>query len=253
VRSRTFVGRVLAGVALLGCGALSACALLLDGAPALGDECEFDGDYSDCGECVLEACEEELGECCGGACGESMEHLDRCAGLDDYEACDALKQAGEDDDAASKLGRCVERNCGGSCSSAAPITSCSGDDDRCSCVIDRDDPNDDECEADEVGSCCASLDWPSTGSCECARLDCLDDGSSCRCTRGAAAGSGTPALCDQLDYAICCVTSFGCECRDFGDCGEDEEYTSECWGGADLCAYDEYEVEACNLTEDDDV
>lgn len=246
--SRTSFQRVLACAALLGCGAVSACALLLDGAPALGTTCEFQGDSSDCGRCLQEACEDEIAACCSGGCGDVLDDLDACAGEGDIDACARLKDA--DDEEREELARCAGNACSSACSSAPPITRCRGDGEACTCVIDRDDPNDETCSV-ELGGCCADATWPASGECTCAELYCYDSGSSCACARDRPGGD--EETCDDGPYDYCCITPEGCECQDDRPCVElGYEPTSSCRVRASVCFGDRIEVDRCDVDKSED-
>jgi hypothetical protein len=253
VTSLVLFRRVLGG-ALLGSFALaSACTLLLDGAPALGNACRFEGELTTCGRCLREACEEEIDACCGGRCGDALERLDACAAQGDFEACADLKT--DEDEDSGELSRCVVDRCDSACPSAPSITLCDEVEYGCVCSPDRDEANDVPCDVSAVsvraGTCCADPGWPASGECKCTEVGCDNEADSCTCSPISISSRRTDSdeiRCDDQGFAFCCITYSGCTCRSDAPCAVD----------ARGCSPDDYpcpdgtvQVDRCSATEDD--
>ncbi len=176
------------------------CILLVDSADdSLGTTCHFQGELTQCGQCVAKSCQAQVNACCGAGAA-CMGEVDACAsgncaavsvGTADWKSCAAAQCASpcgiaSSSDAGDGGGGEAGSSDGGSdapIESAGPTkTACQVTASQCLCKLDA-PPNGVVCDSSAVinAHCCADLAWPSSGSCTCETMSCELNSYGCEC------------------------------------------------------------------------
>jgi hypothetical protein len=217
--------------------------------------CNFQGETTPCGVCVITNCEAQLNACCtDSSCQGSLSNLDGCA-TGSSVACGELTEGdilGLTDAAYAALGACVSKSCSTTCTGSSssgdggvPVgptigISCSNPvQGECSCEYTDDGTTSVSCST-SIGQniiCCADTGYPGTSgpaedgtTCICNPFYCEEDGEgNCACASqmGIITGTSTSG-CSENGSNTCCVTNEGvCECMPGNSgCGSAMEVSS---------------------------
>jgi hypothetical protein len=222
--------------------AIPGCILFVNDDPSnLGPTCDFQGQDTACGKCVLSACSAQLDACCiDSTCKSSLSDLDDCVGNADPGGCQDLSGS------APTLGACIQSACascnlgdgGGGADGSTGSTNCSKTGDSCFCTVGSLDepPNGVVCTPATVapGLCCADYGWPKAtdAQCTCEPFSCTPDSTGAICSLtsnstqttswsgGACCGLGTDCICDsttdscpgtEQQYYACTVAAITCD------------------------------------------
>lgn len=233
--------------------AIPGCILFVNDDPSnLGPTCEFQGQDTACGKCVLSACASQLDTCClDSTCSSYLPSLDDCAGDADIVGCNELAAL------ASDLGGCIQSSCP-SCGAVSAdagadgttgSTSCSVTSGSCFCTVGGLDepPNDVVCDTATVapGLCCADEGWPKAvdAQCTCEPFSCSPSSSGAYC----GLTSNTPQTTSWTGGACCSLgTACICDSTETGCPGSEQQYYS-CTVAAITCDSSQVQVSSCSF------
>jgi len=238
--------------AVAGALATTGCIFFVnDQPPQLGSTCEFQGQATACGQCVLSACSAQLDACCiDSTCASSLPSLDECAGSADSVSCNELATFAPD------LAACLQRSCpacgvtgAGGDGGGSGSTSCSKVGDSCSCTVasSGEPANGFVCDTSSVvsGLCCADYGWPkATGTqCTCEPFSCMPESAGGYCSLSIDSSQTT-----SWSGGACCSLGSSCICESTEDtCPGTEAQYATCTVAAITCDSSQVQVSSCSF------